>query len=384
MNLTSAGTYTHAVKAILLNRILLVLAFIGVFVAGALSIEKFMNVLLPCGNSAGCALVANDPSSKLFGLIPVAYIGLAGYVLMAGLAIMRSIKTPYDVRLATYGFGAAVAGAAYSVYLQFISLFRIHAVCPYCMTSAIDMLLTLGVYWMLVTELKKQPLPEREMGKADIWMIACLPIMVIVGLSVLPGTPSGLGPDMAKVEMNQNSLVPENPNSIGPADAPVTVVEFADMCCPTCQQVSPKVKKFIGGHPTRIRLVYREFPLKAHQFGRISAAIGEYAAEKGRFWDFTMSVMGLQRQPDSVDELLDIAKSLGLDPVDIKKRLSAKDDPVYARVTRDINFGRSIGVNSTPTFIILGKGLKPMNAGPSDILNILQGGNYKKLISGDG
>ncbi len=379
---TQPGTYTYAVKAVLINRILLVLAFIGLFVAGALSIEKYMNVMLPCGNSAGCAMVADDPSSSLFGVIPVAYIGLLGYLLMAGLAISRSVKSPYDMRLATWGFYASIAGALFSIYLQCVSLFRIHAICPYCMTSAIDMILTCGIYAWLVADIKKAGMPAREMGRADFWLTGGLGLAVIVALAIMPAQNKGGTVDIAKVELNIDSLVPPNPNSYGPPDAAVTVVEFADMCCPTCQKLSPQVKEFARKHPTTVRIVYREFPLPVHQYGRVAAAMGEYAAEKGHFWDFTLSVMGLNDQPSSVDQLLGLAKNVGLDPVDMKKRLLNPNDAVFDRVTRDLNLGHAIGVNSTPTFIILGKGLRPISVGPADILSTLSGSTYKKLLDG--
>jgi protein-disulfide isomerase len=385
MNLTESGTYTRGVKAILFNRILVVLAFIGLFVAGALSLEKVLNITLPCGNNSGCDIVASDPSSSLFGVIPVAYIGFFGYVLMAALAIARTMKTPYDLRLVTVGYAASGIGAAFSVYLQFISLTKIHAICPYCLTSAITMLLTLVVYALLALEVKKGPLPEREMGKVDLWLIAGIPFLVVVGLTFLTGaTKAKTGVDVGKIEMNEKSLVPENPNSFGHADAPITIIEFADMCCPACQKTSPKVKEFAADNPSTVRLVYRHFPLKMHALGSVSAAMGEYAAEKGRFWDFMLSVMGLMRQPESLQELLDIAKSLGMDPADIKKRLSDKNDPVFDRVTRDMNVAHKLAIDSTPTFIILAKGLRPDSAGPSDVMDKLNGPIYKRILLGNG
>ena len=120
-----------------------------------------------------------------------------------------------------------------------------------------------------------------------------------------------------------------------------------------------------------------------HEYGQTCAAMGEYAAEKGRFWDFTMSVMGLDRQPSSVKELLDVAKSVGLDPSDMKKRLSDTKDPVFDRVTRDINVGKSLGVNATPTFIVLAKGLKPESYGPQDVIDKLNGPLYKAILAGN-
>jgi len=381
INLSQSGTYTHGVKAILLNRILLVLSFIGLFVAGALSMEKALHIVLPCGNKTGCDLVASDPSSSLFGVLPVAYIGLGGYLLFAGLAIARSMKTPYDTRLVTGGYVAAAIGTAFSLYLQYISFFHIHAVCPYCLTSAITMVLTLISYALLSAEIKKNPLPTSDLAKVDLWMITGLPIVMIVALAVMSGSEKSKGLDVSKIELNEATLVPDQANLYGASDAPVTLVEFADLCCHSCQVTEPVVKEFAEKNPG-VRIVFREFPLPMHQYGKTAAAMAEYAAEKGKFWDFTLSVMGLMRQPTSVSELLDIAKSVGLDTEDMKKRLSDTKDPVFDRVTRDLNVGHKLGIDSTPTFVILAKGVTPTSAGPNDVIDKLRSNAYKSILGG--
>jgi len=384
MNLTQPGTYTRGVKAILLNRILLVLAFVGLFVASALSLEKVLNISLPCGNNTGCDIIASDPSSALFG-VPVAYFGFFGYVMLAGLAIMRTLRTPYDLRLVSVGLIASVIGTIFSGYLQYQSFFRIHAVCPYCLTSAITMLVTLVVYGLLWKEVQARPLPETEIGKLDLWMVAGLPFAMVLILGVVSGLqPANKGLDRGKMETNEKSLIPDNPKVFGHMDAPVTIVEFADLCCHSCQETAPKVKAFAEANPSTVKIIFRHFPLKMHKLGSTAAAMGEYAAEKGRFWDFAVSVMGLMRQPDSVQELLDIAKSIGLDTADMQKRLSNKNDPIYDRVTQDMNVGHNVGVSATPTFIILAKGVPPVSAGPSDVLDKLGHDPYKKLLQGSG
>ncbi|MDR3687925.1 MAG: vitamin K epoxide reductase family protein [Fimbriimonas sp.] len=374
-------------KAILLNRILLVLSFIGLFVAGSLSLEMYLNVVLPCGPGHGCAVVASDPSSRLFGILPVAYIGFAGYILFAGLAIARALTVVNDRKLVQIGFAASVGGAIYSVYLQYLSFFHIHAVCPYCLTSAITMVITVIAYAMLNGTVGNQESPTSDLSKVDTWLVTGLPVVLVLGLAMMASNdraPRNLAPNAKIKDPGVNDLVTKDSKVFGDIDAPITVVEFADLCCPACQKTSPQVKEFVMQHMGKVRLVFKDFPLSIHPLGKLTATVSECAQESGRFWDFAMGIMGLQRQPESVDEVLGVAKSCGLKPDDIRKRLQDPKDPVYDRVATDLNLGHAVGVESTPTFFILAKSFKTQTAGPRDVLTLLNSDTYKPILTGNG
>jgi uncharacterized membrane protein len=80
----------------------------------------------------GCETVAASSHSELAG-ISVAAIGVVGYLLLFGAALTRG-----DVgRLA--GFGLALIGFGYSVYLTYLELFEIDAICQWCVVSAVLM-----------------------------------------------------------------------------------------------------------------------------------------------------------------------------------------------------------------------------------------------------
>jgi len=377
-------TYTQAVKAILLNRILLILSFVGLFVAGALTIEKLLNVDLPCGESHGCATVAKDPSSMLFGVIPVAYIGLAGYLLFAGLAVARTMGKANDEKLTTYGFYASVVGVCYSLYLQYLSFFHIHAICPYCLTSAITMIATVTAYFLLKGTIGKEVLEPGEMGKLDMWLVGGLPLVVLLSLGMMASSDqsvhTGKLVGATITDPTYDDLVPKMPKVFGPEDAAMTIVEFADLCCPACQDKSPKVKQFASSHFGKVKIVFRDFPLNMHPLSRVAAAVGEIAHEKGKFWDYALSVMGLNRQPESAAEILDLAKGCGLDPKEIRTRLKDTKDPVFQRVTDDLNLGHQVGVNSTPTFFVLTKGHKAESCGPKEIMDLLASKQYESIL----
>ncbi|MGV3617476.1 MAG: thioredoxin domain-containing protein [Fimbriimonas sp.] len=365
-------------KAILLNRILLVLAFVGLFVAGTLSIEAKTGAVVPCGPSGGCALVAQHPSSKLFG-IPVAYIGFVGYLLLAGLAIMRASKGVHQSRgLVTAGYIVAAVGTMASLVLQYVSFFVIRAACLWCLSSAAIMVITLILHALLAQELDNdsvQPDAAPGFGKMDLPLIGALPIALLIGLFVMNGrmVPAAPKLDVPPEEVSKVEFVPENANIYGQKDAPVTIVEFADILCPACQTSSPAVKDFVSENPGKVRLVFRHYPLQQiHPQAMAAAAIAEASADQGKFWDFTLAVMGQKMAPESPDELLETAKVAGIDTKKVRERLTNKQDEIYARVARDLQAVKALGITSTPTFFIMANGKVIGTAGPGQILPKMQ------------
>ena len=71
----------------------------------------------------------------------------------------------------------------------------------------------------------------------------------------------------------------------GPADAPVTVVEYGDFECPYCGQAEAVMRDLLAGHGD-VRYVWRHLPLNdVHPNAQLAAEAAEAAAEQGSFWD---------------------------------------------------------------------------------------------------
>ncbi len=85
-----------------------------------------------CAPGGGCDIVNASPYSELAG-IPIAVFGLGLYLLLATLLLMEN-RWAYG-RLAV--FGLALTGTLYSAYLTYLELAVIHALCPYCVMSAL-------------------------------------------------------------------------------------------------------------------------------------------------------------------------------------------------------------------------------------------------------
>jgi protein-disulfide isomerase len=154
----------------------------------------------------------------------------------------------------------------------------------------------------------------------------------------------------------------EPPHLRGEANAPVLIEEFGDFQCPPCGALYPLMKKIEGESGTRVRVVFREFPLaKIHKNALDAARAAEAAGFQGRFWE--MHDMLYEKQgnwsvmPDARPVFQDFARELKLD-VD---RFSADMDTLQAnsRISADMSRGESLGVKGTPTVLINGKELSP-------------------------
>ena len=116
----------------LLRRAALVLAVIGVGIAGYLVYVHYAHVQPICSISHGCEAVQKSKYAKLAG-VPVALLGLIGYVAILATLFVRSESG----RLA--GAGMALVGLGFSGWLTYLEAARIHAWCQWCVGSAIVM-----------------------------------------------------------------------------------------------------------------------------------------------------------------------------------------------------------------------------------------------------
>src|SRR3954449_11312049 len=80
--------------------------------------------------------------------------------------------------------------------------------------------------------------------------------------------------------------VTDRDHAIGPADAPVTLVEYGDYECPDCGNAFPEIKRLIGECGARLRFVFRNFPqYNIHPHASTAAQAAEAAAAQGKFWE---------------------------------------------------------------------------------------------------
>ncbi len=138
----------------------------------------------------------------------------------------------------------------------------------------------------------------------------------------------------------------------GPANAPVTLVEYGDYECPFCGRAYPIVKRLQQEYGDRLRFVWRHFPRPEHPHGRIAAEAAEAAGAQGKYWEMHDALFAHQDALEPVD-LERYAADLGLDVERFRHDLTAHT--FHSRVGEDLEHAVHSGAHGTPTFFVNGR-----------------------------
>jgi protein-disulfide isomerase len=161
--------------------------------------------------------------------------------------------------------------------------------------------------------------------------------------------------DPHKEVMEKISL--ENVPTKGAEGATVTVVEYSDFQCPFCKRAKDMLPEILKTYDGKIKIAYKQLPLRNHDWAKPAAIASICAYQQGndKFWEFHDMVFDNQKEiklETSEKMFKGYAKDLGLD----SKKFDAclVDKKVSARVDSEVEEAISIGVQSTPTFIVNG------------------------------
>lgn len=161
--------------------------------------------------------------------------------------------------------------------------------------------------------------------------------------------------------------------SIGPASAPVTIIEFSDFQCPFCKMFYDQqtLDQILRAYPDQIRFVYRDFPVSSlHPEAQAAAEAAQCANEQGKFWQYHDALFQNQDKLSSAF-YFDLGDQLGLDHQAFVNCL--RQGRYTSEVAKDFGDGVNAGVTGTPTFFINGHMLE--GAHPFD--------DFKQLIEAE-
>ena len=157
------------------------------------------------------------------------------------------------------------------------------------------------------------------------------------------------------LSLSAKPIDPSLARSKGEAKARVQVVEFIDFQCPACAAGALKLKAYYAAHPGDIHVTMKYFPLvNAHKHAMTSAMYAECAARQGKFWAFQDLMIERQAQWSPLISaegmFTQYAREAGMDAHALRACLDSPD--VETTVLQDRDLGRSLAVQSTPTYFI--------------------------------
>ena len=140
---------------------------------------------------------------------------------------------------------------------------------------------------------------------------------------------------------------------LGPANAPITLVEYGSYACPYCRAANEQIAKIRDELGERLRYVFRHRPLTDSDIARRAAVLAERAEDPERFWRAHVELM-TRSEELTEDDLRAVAGELSLaweDPEEAEQAARR----AQARVEADERSARASGVMITPTFFINGR-----------------------------
>ncbi len=156
-------------------------------------------------------------------------------------------------------------------------------------------------------------------------------------------------------------------HSLGPNDAPITIVEFSDFQCPYCRRWHAETyEPLLAAYPGKIRVVYRNLPLiSIHSDAFVAAEAAMCAGDQNVFWQYHDKLFSGESLGNAIYE--QYARELSLD---IPSFVDCITEHKYQQaIQADSDFALNLGVSSTPTFFV--NGLAIVGAQPLKIFKQL-------------
>jgi protein-disulfide isomerase len=148
----------------------------------------------------------------------------------------------------------------------------------------------------------------------------------------------------------------------GPADAAVTIIEYTDFECPYCAKGAETMKQLTELYPDKIRVVFKNLPLKMHNQALPAAKAALAAQNQGKFWEYHDLLF---QNSDELQEetLVKLAKDLQLDMA--KFNADRQSETIAQFVAKDMEQAEQHKLTGTPAFIANGvviRGAKPVDS----------------------
>ncbi len=172
----------------------------------------------------------------------------------------------------------------------------------------------------------------------------------------------------------KGSAEPTN-HTFGTSSSGVTLTEYADFQCPACAAYHPILKQLKVDYDGYVVFQFRHFPLEAlHKNARAAGRAAEAASNQGKFWEMHDYLFENQQQWQDTSDPLSLFESYAeqVGVTDLAKfTTDYRSSTVNDLINADLDAGRALGVESTPTFLIDGKVLDENPSGSIESFAVL-------------
>ena len=204
-----------------------------------------------------------------------------------------------------------------------------------------------------------------------------LPFVIVVGVALVT---FGSGAMLYRTKHEQLQAIPEDkalsansgsgsPHIRGNPNAQVTLEEFGDFQCPPCGSFAGFAEELLKEYDSRLRIVFRHFPLTAHEHAREASLAAEAAGIQGRFWEMHDLLYREQatwsKAPNARELFESYAGTIGLNVDQFKKDMDGEQ--AKARVDSDHARAESLEIKVTPSLYINGQPVDAKDKNPEGV-----------------
>ncbi|MGK5082438.1 thioredoxin domain-containing protein [Bdellovibrionota bacterium FG-1] len=328
---------------------------------GSAAFRSFCNI----GSTINCDVVAASRYAEVFGGLPLASFATGWF--LALFAIVLKARNPFWRReCVRAALGIAVSGMLFSLGYLLIMVNILKTLCLFCLVIDGINLIILGLVLSLKPEGFSHHKPDRAKWKLLLGTVGASLVIAVLGLRTLDAgaLPTSTVDDYANAALG-NPILPVNAGpefpSFGPAQAPITIVEFSDFQCPFCHNGALILHSVMERFPNQVRVVFRHWPLDHTCNRKVERPMHAYACEAARAAACAQKQSKFQAVYETYFEnqaglglgrAIQLAEQAGVNGSEL---ITCMNSPETANiVSRDLEEGIQLGVGTTPTFFING------------------------------
>ncbi|MFZ9519947.1 MAG: vitamin K epoxide reductase family protein [Silvanigrellaceae bacterium] len=347
-------------------------------------------------DAVNCSKVIGGEYGEFMGL-PLGALGMSYFGIVMAMAFVPAFLQASESWMARRQLIVATVGASVSLFLAYVSYFKVGAVCLVC--TSVHAISILNFIWTLICFLKVRTVPQIVGQGGSLKLLAAglaLAIPPLLVGALLPTISSVVGGEAKSVPTPANEVAESSgaatpfPSEwlqiarsnyvgkgedyrIGNEQAKVVVHMFSDMQCPHCKVASEDIAAAMSAvGEDRVLFVYRNYPLSNKCNANVASEGHPYACEmamaarcagsqkKDAFWELkTWAFSGIDMSPEeqakqfSPEGFSAQAKKLNLDVARFESCL--KDKVEIAKIQDDVEIGKKMGLTGTPLIVINGR-----------------------------